>query len=172
MVPLGDPRLTDPVDVACAESGAGRWVGTSIWVYDFARDLPAGLRCTFTQEPVRREWFREGTEPAATDSPDGSLKARQARITAPVGGTILALDPDIPAGRQRVPFEARDVMPGQRWLLDGVVLGEAADFVLWAPEPGRHRLSVMAHDGRILDTVTFVVRGARLTPADDRDLSP
>jgi alpha-2-macroglobulin len=48
MEPLGDPRLTDPFDVACAESGAGRWVDTSIWVYDFARDLPAGLRCTFT----------------------------------------------------------------------------------------------------------------------------
>src|SRR5206468_6991371 len=95
-------------------------------------------------EPVRREWISEGTEPAATDSPDGPLKARQARITAPVGGTILALDPDIPNGRQRVPFEARDVMPGQRWLLDGAVLGEAADFVLWSPEPGRHRLSVMA----------------------------
>ena len=30
----------------------------------------------------------------------------------------------------------------------------------------------VARDGRILDTVTFVVRGARLTPADDRDLSP
>ena len=92
--------------------------------------------------------------------------------TAPVGGTILALDPDIPNGRQRVPFEARDVMPGQRWLLDGAVLGEAADFVLWSPEPGRHRLSVMARDGGILDTVTFVVRGARLTTADDLDLSP
>jgi penicillin-binding protein 1C len=97
---------------------------------------------------------------------------RLPRITGPVGGTILALDPDIPTRRQRVPFEARDVMPGQRWLLDSVVLGEAADFVLWSPEPGRHRLSVMARDGRILDTVTFVVRGARLTPADDRDLSP
>jgi len=138
---------------------------------------PAGMvsrEVTFAREvePIRREWFSEGTEPAATDSPDGSLKARQARITAPVGGTILALDPDIPAGRQRVPFEAREVMPGQRWLLDGVVLGEAADLVLWSPEPGRHRLSVMARDGRILDTATFVVRGARLTPADDRDLAP
>ena len=48
MVPLGDPRLTDPFDVACAESGAGRGIDTSIWVYDFAHDLPAGLRCTFT----------------------------------------------------------------------------------------------------------------------------
>ena len=30
----------------------------------------------------------------------------------------------------------------------------------------------VACDGRILETVTFVVRGARLTPADDPDLSP
>src|SRR5215475_11626757 len=48
MVPLGDPRLTDPFDVACAEGGTGRWVDTAIWVFDFTRDLHAGLRCTFT----------------------------------------------------------------------------------------------------------------------------
>ena len=38
MVPLGDPRLTDPFDVVCAEAGTGRWVDTAIWVFDFARD--------------------------------------------------------------------------------------------------------------------------------------
>ena len=124
-------------------------------------------------EPARREWFSEGTEPAATDHGERALTAVQARIVAPVGGTILALDPDIPAGRQRVPFEARDVMPGQRWLLDGAVLGEAADFVLWSPVPGRHRLSVVARDGRILDTVTFMVRGASVAATEGgRDLSP
>ena len=49
MVPLGDPRATpDPFDVTCAEPGAGRWVDTRQWVYDFARDLPAGLACRFT----------------------------------------------------------------------------------------------------------------------------
>jgi len=121
-------------------------------------------------EPVRREWFSEGTEPVAPGRVEGSLKAVQARILAPVGGTILALDPDIPAGRQRVPFEARDVQPGQRWLLDGAVLGEAADFILWPPEPGRHHLSVVARDGRVLDTVTFMVRGA--VTNGSRDLSP
>jgi alpha-2-macroglobulin len=47
MVPLGDPRLTDPFDVSCAESGTGRWVDTRTWVYDFTRDLPAGIRCAF-----------------------------------------------------------------------------------------------------------------------------
>src|SRR5574342_1020965 len=47
MVPLGDPRAADPFDVACPEPGSGRWVDSREWVYDFARDLPAGLRCTF-----------------------------------------------------------------------------------------------------------------------------
>jgi uncharacterized protein YfaS (alpha-2-macroglobulin family) len=47
MVPLGDPRLTDPFEVTCAEPGAGRWVDTRSWVYDFARDVPAGVRCEF-----------------------------------------------------------------------------------------------------------------------------
>src|SRR5215475_596139 len=47
MVPLGDPRAADPFDVACPEPGAGRWVDSRDWVYDFARDLPAGVRCVF-----------------------------------------------------------------------------------------------------------------------------
>src|SRR5262249_33108256 len=49
LVPLRDPRLTDPLDVVCAEAGAGRWVGTPISGFDFARDLHARLRCPFTR---------------------------------------------------------------------------------------------------------------------------
>jgi penicillin-binding protein 1C len=111
-------------------------------------------------EPARAEWFHRGTEPPRVEAEAGSPIAIQSRIVAPASGTILALDPDIPAGRQRIPFEARDAAPGQRWLLDGAVLGEAGETVLWAPEPGRHRLSLVAEDGRILDTLNFVVRGA------------
>jgi len=48
MVPLGDPRVaTDIFEVQCPEAGAARWVDSRNWVYDFARDLPAGVRCTF-----------------------------------------------------------------------------------------------------------------------------
>ncbi len=47
MVPLGDPRLADPFEIACPESGAARWADSSNWVFDFARDLPAGIQCTF-----------------------------------------------------------------------------------------------------------------------------
>ena len=52
MVPLGDPRSTiDPLDVACPESGTARWVDSRTWVYDFTRDLPGGMRCTFRLHP-------------------------------------------------------------------------------------------------------------------------
>jgi len=48
MVPLGDPRDGGGVfDVACPEAGTARWVDSRDWAYDFARDLPAGVRCTF-----------------------------------------------------------------------------------------------------------------------------
>ncbi len=47
MVPFGDPRELDPFDISCAEKGTGRWADMKSWVYDFDRDLPAGVRCSF-----------------------------------------------------------------------------------------------------------------------------
>jgi len=47
MVPFGELRLRDPFTVACAEPGQGRWIDGSNWSYDFARGLPAAVRCTF-----------------------------------------------------------------------------------------------------------------------------
>jgi len=48
MVPFGAPRdVAAPFEIECAEPGTGRWVDSRTWAYDFARDLPGGLRCTF-----------------------------------------------------------------------------------------------------------------------------
>ena len=47
MVAFGDPRLPEPFDVDCTEKGVGRWADPRNWVYDFDRDLPAGVRCSF-----------------------------------------------------------------------------------------------------------------------------
>jgi hypothetical protein len=47
MVAFGDPAAADPFDVTCPVPGQGRWVDTGQWVYDFERDLPAGIRCAF-----------------------------------------------------------------------------------------------------------------------------
>ncbi|MCW5620769.1 MAG: alpha-2-macroglobulin, partial [Burkholderiales bacterium] len=70
MVAFGDARPADPFDIDCPEPGAGRWADHRNWVYDFTRDLPAGVVCTFTPrqdlrslagEPVAAEPYRFST---------------------------------------------------------------------------------------------------------------
>ena len=51
MVAFGDPRLPEPFEIECPAPGTGRWADQKNWVYDFTRDLPAGLRCTFRLKP-------------------------------------------------------------------------------------------------------------------------
>ncbi|MGH8678732.1 MAG: hypothetical protein ACREUQ_10325, partial [Burkholderiales bacterium] len=47
MVALGDPRLPAPFDIDCRVPGSARWADPRNWVYDFERDIPAGVRCNF-----------------------------------------------------------------------------------------------------------------------------
>ncbi|HSR13305.1 MAG TPA: MG2 domain-containing protein, partial [Thermodesulfobacteriota bacterium] len=49
VVPFGDPRaVVEPFDIDCPEKGTARWADDRNWIYDFERDLPAGIRCAFT----------------------------------------------------------------------------------------------------------------------------
>ncbi len=48
MVPFGDLRSAEPFDIQCAENGKGRWADGKNWVYDFDKDLPAGVVCEFS----------------------------------------------------------------------------------------------------------------------------
>jgi len=52
IVPLGDPRaIVEPFDIQCPESGTQRWADGKNWIYDFDRNLPAGVRCEFKVKP-------------------------------------------------------------------------------------------------------------------------
>jgi uncharacterized protein YfaS (alpha-2-macroglobulin family) len=51
MVVFGDPRLPEPFSINCPEQGKARWADARNWVYDFGRDLPAGVACRFTLKP-------------------------------------------------------------------------------------------------------------------------
>jgi len=52
MVAFGDPRsVITPFEVECAVKGEGRWADTRNWVYDFEKDLFAGVRCEFRLKP-------------------------------------------------------------------------------------------------------------------------
>jgi penicillin-binding protein 1C len=110
-------------------------------------------------EASRREWFLAGTETARVETlPDD--RGPLPRITYPPDGTILALDPDIPADRQRVLLQARPQGAGLAWRDADRVLESDGGLTAWIPRPGRHRLTLLDADGRALDAVSVEVRGA------------
>ena len=49
-VRFGDPKAPEPFTVSCSDAsasrGQGRWTNEREWVYDFAQDLPPGVRCS------------------------------------------------------------------------------------------------------------------------------
>ena len=65
VVPFGDPRLPEPMVVACEGAtppGSGRWLDARTWAHDFARPLPPASRCSV--QP-RGDWQPLGGAPAS-----------------------------------------------------------------------------------------------------------
>lgn len=131
-------------------------------------------------EPPRNDWFVQGTQtPVIGLAANASGAARRVstrgavRIGTPADGTIFALDPDIPAARQRISFErASGTSTKSSWRLDGKTLGHAPR-VPWLPWPGHHLLELVDADGSVADAVSFEVRGAvARTPAAGATSSP
>jgi penicillin-binding protein 1C len=96
-----------------------------------------------------------GSAPA--ERPLASARAPR-RILAPQDGSILALDPDIPDGRERTLLEAEPRDAALSLLLDGRRVGAADAPVLWPLARGRHVLALADAAGAELDAVAFVVR--------------
>jgi penicillin-binding protein 1C len=116
-------------------------------------------------EAARQDWFLAGTEQSqfvinkvanqAVNTP--AISINNARITSPVSGTIIALDPDIPPNRQRVSFQAEG--QGVAWLIDGKPFAKGAN-AKWLPWPGRHVVQLVDAKGVKLDEIKLEVRGA------------
>jgi penicillin-binding protein 1C len=107
-------------------------------------------------EAEREELFLRGTELA--EIVVKPVLPAAARIVYPADGTVIAVDPDIPADAQRVQFEASTAPDSLAWRLDGAALPAGAQS-LWKPTPGRHQLVLVDRDGNELDRVWFEVRG-------------
>lgn len=125
---------------------------------------PAGLarqRVTFDEVPEapRIEYFLPGTELTRV-APVAPAGEESARIADPVDGTVIALDPDMPAGVQRLALrtgkEASN-MASLRWHIDGQLVAEGPT-AHWIPRPGRHRVVLTDGGGKPLDQVTIHVR--------------
>ncbi len=107
-------------------------------------------------EPPRNEWFAAGTE-LTTVAPVPTHAART-HIASPGNGLIIAIDPDIPSQRQRVPLLARGTTKQLAFRLDGAAIGPADTPLMWAPRTGAHRLALVDAAGSVIDQVLFTVR--------------
>jgi penicillin-binding protein 1C len=107
-------------------------------------------------EPPRREWFLAGARLSRVVAASGNGEI--ARILAPSNGMVIALDPDIPSGRQRVAITVRGASARMSVSLNGTALGRATQSLLWTPQPGAYRLALEDERGQALDSVRFTVR--------------
>ncbi len=101
------------------------------------------------------EWFIRGTELAVV--PGEAISGF--RIAYPATGTVVAMDPDIPAEEQKLFFEAQPQNDQLHWVLDGHPIGGAGALLLWTPMRGKHILTLVDSSERALDSITFEVRG-------------
>jgi penicillin-binding protein 1C len=123
---------------------------------------PPGVTAELTSfspamEPPRREWYLSGTTAASARVAIVPPTVRPS-IQSPANGMVIAIDPDIPAGHQRVLIAVRGARPGMRLMLNDRPLGPAARDRLWPPRPGAYYLTLEDASGRQLDRVLFKVR--------------
>jgi len=125
-----------------------------------ANPPPAGLvhvAARFDQlEPDRDEWFVEGTQIEHV-VPVGSVAGR-AHLESPANGAIFAIDPDIPASRQRIVLRARGAGSDERFVLPDGSIVAASEPYLWEPTRGHYAMALVAADGRVLDRAKIEVR--------------
>lgn len=104
-------------------------------------------------------YFLKGTEPENASSVEAAPDSFQvAHIDYPKDDMIIALDPDIPDGRERVGFEVQGYQAAFKLRLDGSVVPCQNPTCLWQPLRGDHRLELADASGKIIDMVQFKVR--------------
>jgi penicillin-binding protein 1C len=109
-------------------------------------------------EAERLEWFIKGTEHGPAEIREQTA-VRGPKITYPVKGMIIAVDPDIPEDLQRVFFEADSASGACYWTLNDRLLGKSSDIISWKPVAGDYTVSLVGPNENILDSVDFTVRG-------------
>ena len=117
------------------------------------------IRFAPASEPTREEWFIAGTEMPLIRAVSGMGLAR---IAYPADGSIIALDPDIPPQRQRIPLRLSIPAEGAWiWRIDQQRVGKAEHGMRWLPQPGKHQLTLENERGEIMDSVAFEVRAMK-----------
>lgn len=117
------------------------------------------IRFAPAHEAERNEWFITGTEMTLIQAANSQALSR---ISYPANGSIIALDPDIPPQRQRIPLRlSTPAETGAIWQLNDKPLGKANAVFDWLPLPGKHQLTLVSQAGKEIDRVLFEVRALR-----------
>ncbi|MGQ0793938.1 MAG: penicillin-binding protein 1C [Deltaproteobacteria bacterium] len=106
-------------------------------------------------EPPRVERFISGTE---SDLIEISRRHAKPSILYPPDKTVFALDPDIPADRQIIFFEAEGAEGKFIWELNGRKIASSSKTVSWKPKSGKYVLSLADSKRQMLDSVEFWVK--------------
>lgn len=109
-------------------------------------------------EPARAEWFVAGTETAVIALVQDRDGGQPPAIVYPAAGSVIAIDPDIPAARERVVFHAQAAR-GLTWRLNGAALAGAEADYAWPPLPGMHELTLVDASDKLVASSRFQVRG-------------
>lgn len=121
--------------------------------------MPAGVEVRAVRAlsgPAYREYFLAGTAQGVMAAVPES--ARRPKIVNPIAGSVYALDPDIPADRQRLVVGVTGPVIAHRLVLDRQDLGPADSGPQVLAPPGAHLLKLVDVDGRTVDQVRFTVR--------------
>jgi penicillin-binding protein 1C len=118
--------------------------------------------CTVDWPPELVTWARDAGRPLA--SGEGCTVGADARIQYPPSGTILYIDPRVPAEHQRVPLRGAAAAGTERlvWSVNGEVVAETkpGEAGLWQPKTaGSHRIELSV-DGALADRAIVEVRGS------------
>lgn len=115
-------------------------------------------------EAARREYFLSGTEmqqvvALALEEHTDTIRIK---IQAPVDGTILALDPDIPPHAQKLYLKANIPNTDPRadfinWYINDIEIANGAGN-LWSPNRGTHRITLKDESAKVLDEIVISVR--------------
>lgn len=85
-------------------------------------------------------------------------KTKSYRILTPVSGSIFALDPDIPSGRQKILFTISSYDVSYSYHLNDVFLAKAGEPYLWEPKKGEYRLEIKDKEKKVVSLSFFEVR--------------
>jgi penicillin-binding protein 1C len=102
------------------------------------------------------EWFIKGTEPYSEHPRAGQYNRR---IVYPPSGAVIAWDPDIPPGLQKVFFISETSEGSLQWVLNREAMGRVGQTTSWTPKAGKYTLALADPEGNVLDCVYFEVRG-------------